>query len=150
MKGQTGVSAPCPIREFNLERDYEAVWALWRDAGPGVGVGVSDSREEIAKKLAHDPDLFLVAESDGKLIGTVIGGWDGRRGLIYHLAVAAARRGQGIGAALLREVEARLQAKGCRKAYLLVAPQNTEVIAFYQAHGWGEMPVHILAKTFQP
>ncbi|MCS6909055.1 MAG: GNAT family N-acetyltransferase [Anaerolineales bacterium] len=138
------------LREFDLDRDYEAALALWRNAGPGIGVGLSDTRDEIAKKLTRDPDLFLVAEVAGRLAGTVIGGWDGRRGLIYHLAVAAELRGNGLGAALLREVESRLQAKGCRKVYLLITPQNTEVIPFYEARGWSEMPVRILTKILQP
>ena len=51
-------------------------------------MGRSDTLAEITKKVQRDPDLFLVAEADGRLIGSVIGGFDGRRGMIYHLAVA--------------------------------------------------------------
>jgi ribosomal protein S18 acetylase RimI-like enzyme len=101
------------LREFTLE-DYDAVLALWQNAGDGLGIGRSDTRAEIAKKLQRDPDLFLVAEDDGTIIGTVIGGYDGRRGLIYHLAVARAYRERGIGTLLMNEVERRLRAKGCR------------------------------------
>ena len=53
----------------------------------GVHVGRSDTPAEIEKKLARDPDLFLVAECEQQIIGSVIGGYDGRRGMIYHLAV---------------------------------------------------------------
>lgn len=134
------------IREFDLDRDYDAVLALWRSAGPGVGVGRSDTREEIAKKLLRDPDLFLVAEAEGGLIGSVIGGFDGRRGLVYHLAVSADQRRRGLGRELMQELERRLRAKGCRRCYLLVKRGNAEALDFYASAGWSEMPMHLLAK----
>jgi ribosomal protein S18 acetylase RimI-like enzyme len=134
------------IRNFDLARDYDAALALWQASGPGVRVGPSDTRHELAKKLARDPDLFLAAEEAGQLIGTVIGGFDGRRGLVYHLAVAPVWRGQDLGTALMTELEARFKAKGCRKCYLLVTQDNPGVTAFYQKLGWAEMPVHLLGK----
>lgn len=134
------------IREFDLERDYAAALALWQASGPGVHVGMSDTREEIAKKLAHDPDLCLVAEEGGQMVGTVLGGFDGRRGLVYHLAVAEACRDKGLGRALMVEQEARFRAKGCRKYYLLITAENRGVMDFYAGLGWSCMPVEIMAK----
>jgi ribosomal protein S18 acetylase RimI-like enzyme len=134
------------LREFDLARDYEAVLELWRASGPGVRIGASDTPAEIARKLARDPDLFLVAEADGRIVGTVLGGFDGRRGLVYHLAVAADVRRQRLGRALMAELEARLRAKGCRKAYLLVTDDNVNVIGFYQQLGWQVMPVEVMGK----
>lgn len=134
------------LREFEMARDYAAALALWQASGPGVSVGPSDTPEALARKLDRDPDLFLVAEQAGALIGTVIGGWDGRRGLVYHLAVHPEHRGQGVGAALMRAVEARLKAKGCLKCYLLINPDNTEVAAFYERLGWQRKPVLIMDK----
>lgn len=110
----------------------------------GVRVGRSDTSAELEKKIARDPDLFLVAEADGRIIGSVIGGFDGRRGLIYHLAVAASFRGQGIGSLLMDEVEARLRAKGCLKCYLLVTVDNSEAEAYYQRRGWQPMDTVLL------
>lgn len=135
------------IREFTLD-DYDIVYKLWENSGPGVGISRSDTREEIAKKLQRDPDLFLVAEDAGRIIGTVIGGYDGRRGIIYHLAVERAYRGNGIGKMLMTEIEKRLAAKGCLKAYLLVRRENTDVIEFYRALGWDTMDVTLMGKTF--
>jgi ribosomal protein S18 acetylase RimI-like enzyme len=66
----------------------------------------------------------------------VIGGFDGRRGLLYHLAVAKEFRGQGIGTSLLNEVESRLRARGCFKCYLMVTPENDEAAQYYEQHGW--------------
>ena len=134
------------LREFDLAADYDAVVALWRTSWPGVKVGRSDTPAELAKKLQRDPDLFLVAEIAGRIVGTVIGGFDGRRGLVYHLAIAPEQRGRGLGAALMTELETRLKTKGCVRCYLLVAPDNFGVTGLYRRLGWEEMPVRIMAK----
>lgn len=115
----------------------------------GVSVGRSDAPEQIEKKLQRDRDLFLVAEADGEIIGTIIGGFDGRRGLIYHLAVAASFRGQGIGSRLMDEVEVRLRAKGCIRCYLLVKVDNDEAVVYYEKRGWKRMDyVYTYGKDF--
>src|SRR5215216_5244573 len=103
------MTAPFQIREFHFPEDYNSVLHLWQRIEKGVHVGRSDTLAEIEKKIARDPDLFLVAELDGDsdIVGSVIGGFDGRRGLIYHLAVAAPLRGIGIGSCLMTEVESR-------------------------------------------
>lgn len=126
------------IRPFRYPEDYETVLALWQNAGEGIGIGVSDQPEEIEKKVRHAPDLFLLAESGSRIIGTVIGGYDGRRGLVYHLAVDAEFRGQGVGTLLMDEIETRLREKGCRKAYLLVK-QGNSAAEMYEKRGWNEM-----------
>ncbi len=136
------------IRDFTLD-DYDTVYELWSKAGPGIGLGRSDSREEVAKKLQRDPDLFLVAENDGKIIGTVIGGFDGRRGIVYHLAVEHAYRRHGIGKMLMDEVERRLAAKGCLRSYLLVKPEAADVQDFYRGIGWGILPITIMVKNLR-
>jgi ribosomal protein S18 acetylase RimI-like enzyme len=127
------------VREFRFPEDYPAARFLWENAGSGIHVRRSDEPEEIQKKLQRDPDLFLVAEANGKLIGTVIGGFDGRRGLIYHLAVEAASRQHGVGSLLMDEVEHRLKAKGCLKCYLMVADDNENAMRFYEARNWERM-----------
>lgn len=138
------------LREFRFPEDYEPVRQLWEAMEKGVRVGRSDTPEEIQKKLARDPDLFLVAEQDSKIVGSIIGGYDGRRGLIYHLAVDSSIRGQGIGTLLLNEVEARLRQKGCLKCYLLVTPDNAEAMHYYENRGWHHMDyVRIYGKDLQ-
>lgn len=124
------------IREFSYTNDYDSILKLWQGIETGLKVGLSDTPEEIQKKLERDPDLFLVAETNNEIIGSVIGAFDGRRGMIYHLAVHNKFRGQGIGAMLLTEVEMRLQAKGCLKCLMHVLNDNTEAIQFYQNRGW--------------
>jgi ribosomal protein S18 acetylase RimI-like enzyme len=134
------------IREFTLD-DYDAVCALWEQYPDELGIGRSDTREEIAKKAGRDPELFLVVEENGKVIGTVIGGFDGRRGTIYHLAVDRGSRGRGLGRELMSQIERRLAAKGCIRAYLLVKPTNLDVIEFYRSIGWDPIPVTPMAKN---
>lgn len=134
------------IREFRCPEDYPRVVQLWGMIEKGIRAGRSDALAEIEKKLQRDPDLFLVAEVDDKLIGTVIGGYDGRRGLIYHLSVATSFRGQGVGSRLMSEVEARLRAKGCVRCYLFVTPDNDEAMRYYQKRGWQRMDIYPFAK----
>lgn len=124
------------IREFRYPQDYEQAARLWQSMDKGVRFSRSDVPAEIEKKLARDPDLFLVAEQDGELVGTVVGGFDGRRGLIYHLAVAESKRRNGIAAQLMRELEKRLIAKGCIRSYLLVHADNVEARTLYEKHNW--------------
>ncbi|HWQ84987.1 MAG TPA: GNAT family N-acetyltransferase, partial [Anaerolineales bacterium] len=134
------------IRSFLYPEDLSGVLELWGNAGPGVHLGRSDTPEEIHKKLAHDPDLFLVAEQEGRLVGAVLGGFDGRRGMVYHLAVASEQRRQGLGEALMQAVEARLREKGCLRYYLLVTQDNESAMKFYEQRGHDRLPLHIYAR----
>ena len=133
------------LRSFGW-RDLEPVLDLWRAAGPGIHLGRSDSPDEIRKKLSRDPDLFLVAEDQGRIIGAVMGGYDGRRGLVYHLAVLPEERRRGLGSRLMAELEQRLRAKGCVKYYLLVTPDNPQVLEFYHRLGWSVMDMTLMGK----
>lgn len=127
------------VRPFRFPGDYERALQLWQSIGKGVHVGRSDSREEIEKKLARDPDLFLVAEADGELVGTVIGAYDGRRGFIYHLAVKADFRRLGLATRLMNEVEKRLRSHGCLRCHLFVLRENEGALRFYEKQGWDRM-----------
>jgi ribosomal protein S18 acetylase RimI-like enzyme len=143
------MNASVSIREFRFPADYEHALQLWQSMESGVTVGRSDSAEEIERKLQRDPDLFLVAELNGAIIGTVIGGYDGRRGMIYHLAVQAEQRKRGVATQLLDEVEKRLQARGCVKCYLLIFADNTHAAEFYTHRGWREMSENrVFGKEF--
>jgi ribosomal protein S18 acetylase RimI-like enzyme len=127
------------IREFHYPEDFPAVRLIWETAGPGIHLRRSDEPDEIQKKLQRDPDLFLIAEENGRIVGTVIGGFDGRRGMVYHLAVDEFYRKQGIGKLLMDELEHRLIAKGCIRCYLLVTGENESAMRFYENRGWSQM-----------
>ncbi len=124
------------IRPFRYPEDYPAAKRLWESMEKGVRFSRSDVPDEIEKKMQRDPDLFLIAEVDGEVVGTVIGGFDGRRGMVYHLAVDSAQRGRGLAMQLMEELEARLIAKGAIRAYLLVAADNSEARALYEKREW--------------
>ncbi|MBP8276054.1 MAG: GNAT family acetyltransferase [Propionivibrio sp.] len=121
------------IREFRLS-DYEEVIALWDKAG--LLASRSDERNEIEKKLERDPDLFLVGIDAEAIVAAVMGGYDGRRGWVYHLAVDPTLHASGLGTQLLEELESRLRAKGCIKINLLVERENAGVRDFYARRGY--------------
>jgi ribosomal protein S18 acetylase RimI-like enzyme len=135
------------IRPFQYPQDYAQVIELWQNAGPGVHVSASDQPDELEKKLQRDPDLFLVACSGDRVIGTVMGGFDGRRGAVYHLAVAEDFRKSGVGTTLMDEVEKHLKAKGCIRYYLMVTKDNPGAQAFYEKRGCELMDLYVYAKN---
>jgi len=127
------------LRQFDFYRDYAAVYKLWSQAGPGIHLRRSDEPQEILKKVTRDPDLFLIAEAENQIIGTVLGGFDGRRGMMYHLAVAEPYRRHGVARSLMDELERRLSTKGCIRSYMLVTKDNHAAIQFYESLGWENM-----------
>jgi ribosomal protein S18 acetylase RimI-like enzyme len=123
------------IREFTLE-DYDGVLALWSGAGPGVDRRPSDERDQVALKIERDPDLFLVAATGGRIVGAVMGGWDGRRAYVYHLAVAPGLRRRGVADLLMDELEDRFRAKGALKVKCQIHTHNDASLAFFRQRGW--------------
>lgn len=115
--------------------DYDAVLGLMRGT-PGVAVRAADAPEAIARYLARNPGLSLVAESGGEVIACVFGGHDGRRGLLHHVVVAPACRGQGVGRALVARALDGLAAEGIHKTHIDVFADNEAAIAFWEATGW--------------
>jgi ribosomal protein S18 acetylase RimI-like enzyme len=133
---QTATDAAAPavrIRSF-VPADTEAVVALWRESG--LVVPWNDPYLDIERKLAVQPELFLVAEADGSPVGTAMVGFDGHRGWVNYLAVAPERRGGGLGARLMAEAERLLAERGCPKLNLQVRSSNVAVIEFYRRLGY--------------
>ena len=139
---------PANIRDFKFPNDYPAVIDLWEKSSPDIHVGRSDTPDELAKKIQHDPDLFLVAEFNSDIIGAVLGGFDGRRGMVYHLAVDEKYRQFGVGGLLIESIEDRLREKGCLRSYLLVRKENPSV-QFYIKQGWQKLDIQIFGKDLQ-
>ena len=149
MRSDASLPANLSLREFQFSTDFSQVINLWQNAGPGIHLRRSDERNEILKKLRRDPDLFLVAEINGEIIGTVLGGFDGRRGMVYHLAVVDRFRKKGIGALLMDELEKRMKQKGCIRSYLLVTSDNLDAIRFYTSRGWEQMDILTFGKDLE-
>ncbi|MBN1264109.1 MAG: GNAT family N-acetyltransferase [Anaerolineales bacterium] len=134
------------IRTVNFVEDYETLARIWSQAGPGIHLRKSDEPEEMLKKVRKDPELFLAAEMFGEIVGAVLGGYDGRRGLVYHLAVIKPFRRKGVARALMDELEKRLKQKGCIKYYLLVTRDNYGALRFYEQYGCEVMDLLTLGK----
>jgi len=132
------MQAAFTIRRFRLG-DYPAVVRLWRRA-KGVEVAEGDDRTGILAYLKRNPGLSQVAIHERRIVGAVLCGHDGRRGLIYHLAVSPKHQGAGIGSRLVENCVAGLKAKGIRRVLILVAKDNPEGRAFWQARGFEKIP----------
>lgn len=116
--------------------DYVEALDLWKRT-PGMGLSDADSQERIEAFLAANPGLCFVArDGSGRLVGTVLCGSDTRRGYLYHLAVDAASRRQGLGRALAGAVLAALRGQGVDKCHLMVIRGNELGEAFWRAQGW--------------
>lgn len=136
------------IQSFTLEQ-YEEVVSLWQRSG--LKLSRSDTPEGIRRKLKRDKELFLIAQADDdKIVGAVMGSYDGRRGWINHLAVAPDCQGQDLGTRLMQELEERLAALGCDKINLLIEPQNSRVQAFYDKLGFAADELIFLEKWITP
>ena len=123
------------IRKMQIT-DYNAVYNLWL-ANKGMGLNdVDDSESGIARFLVRNPDTCFVAERNGKLIGVIMAGNDGRRGFIYHTAVHPDYHRQGIGSALVSAALEALQTLGITKVALVVFGRNTDGNAFWEKQGF--------------
>lgn len=131
------------IRPFAIS-DEDAVIALWRECD--LTRPWNDPRKDILRKLAVQPELFLVGERDGEIVATVMAGYDGHRGWINYLAVKPDCRKQGYGRRMMEEAERLLTERGAPKINLQVRATNTEVIAFYASVGFAVEEVVNLGK----
>ena len=123
------------IRDMSIG-DYTNAYALWLSC-PGIGLHpADDSREGIVRFLDRNPKTCFVAEADGRLIGTIMAGNDGRRGYIYHTAVHPNYRGRGIGSALVQAAIQALERLGIGKAALVVLETNADGNVFWEKQGF--------------
>jgi ribosomal protein S18 acetylase RimI-like enzyme len=119
------------IRPFR-DQDAAAVVTLWREAFPND----PPRNDPVAILQRVHPGSLLVGELGTRIVAAVIAGYDGHRGWIYHLAVAASERRKGIGRAMMAAAEQRLRAVGCPKVNLQVYRWNAEVVGFYERLGY--------------
>jgi ribosomal protein S18 acetylase RimI-like enzyme len=128
-------------------KDEAVVIDLWTNCG--LVRPQNDPQKDIARKLRVNPEWFLVAEADGRLVAAVMAGYEGHRGWINYLAVDPAHRRHGLGRALMMEAERALRAAGCPKINLQVRPENREVIAFYETIGFSVEGAVSLGKRLE-
>ena len=120
-------------------QNQKSVIQLWRVCG--LVRPTNNPFRDIQRKLKVQRGLFLVAVEGGKIIGSVMGGYEGHRGWINYLAVAPAHQKSGIGRKLMAEVEKKLRKLGCPKINLQVRKENKKVRAFYERIGYSKDPV---------
>lgn len=129
--------------------DTDALIALWQQVFPEYADPSRpqrDPRASIERKLAFGDGLFWLAEEGVAPIGSAMAGYDGHRGWLYSVGVHPARRGQGIGRALVAHVERELAARGCPKINLQVLEAKPESAAFWRALGYAPDPVLSLGR----
>ena len=119
-----------------LFSDYNSVYNVWLNT-PGMGLNTTDDSEiGIERYLRRNPNTCFVAENDGEIIGVILSGHDGRRGLVYHMAVKVSEREQGIGSTLLEQSIEALKKEGIRKVYIMVFKNNETGHAFWEKRGF--------------
>ena len=125
------------IRPVTIE-DYDAIFELWNSTEQSRRAlnPVDDSREGIDRYLKRNPNTSFAAVSEGKIIGVILSGHDGRRGLIHHLCVHPDCRRMGIASCLVSRAEDALQKEGIQKIFGLVFKDNDPANAFWEEQGY--------------
>lgn len=125
-----------------LESDYDDVRALWMTIR-GFGIrALDDSREDVARFIRRNPTTSVVARVDGKIVGSILCGSDGRQGALYHVCVAREYRRQGIGTRMVGYCMERLREMGINKVGLIAFASNEAGNAFWTQIGWKRSDVN--------
>jgi ribosomal protein S18 acetylase RimI-like enzyme len=139
------------VVEFSIRpyrpSDEEAVISLWNACG--LVVPHNDPRKDIRRKLRVNPEWFLVAERDGRVISTCVVGYEGHRGWINYLAVEPDWQRGGVATGMMAEAERLLRRAGCPKINLQIRSSNAAVIAFYEKLGFKQDTVISLGKRLE-
>jgi ribosomal protein S18 acetylase RimI-like enzyme len=118
--------------------DYEEIYDVWINT-PGMGLNsTDDSKEGIEKYLKRNPTTSFVAECDGKVVGVIMAGHDGRRGYLHHTAVLSAYRNQGIAKMLVEAAMKALEKEGIHKVALVAFKKNEIGNGFWEHLGFVE------------
>jgi ribosomal protein S18 acetylase RimI-like enzyme len=117
--------------------DHDSVVDLWKLCFP-KDPPWNEPVEMIRRKTAQNDNLFWVAAVDDRVVGTILAGYDGVRGWIYHLATHPNFRRLGLATSLMTQAEERLRELGCPKINLQVRKSNMDVVSFYTAYGFKE------------
>lgn len=115
--------------------DFEQALRLWQSLS-GMGLSSADKKENIRDFLLKNPGTCFVAIKNRKLVGTILGGSDGRRGYIYHLAVQQSEQKKGVGKKLVDLCLNEFKASGIQKCHIFVISDNAKGIAFWNKVGW--------------
>ena len=117
-------------------QDYDQVYALWMSIRGFSIRSIDDSREGVARFLRRNPDTSVVAVADGRVVGAILCGHDGRRGCLYHVCVREEYRMHGIGKAMVVACMNALKKEGISKVSLIAFTANDVGNAFWKQIGW--------------
>ena len=110
--------------------DYSQVKKLWENAG-----AFDKSYDKKEKLDAKKPKgSIIVADGNGKIIGTIIYTWDNWDSSIYRFAVDPKYQGKGLGAKLLEEAEKRLKKHSADVSSLRTDAKNIKAQKFFKKH----------------
>lgn len=123
------------VRTMTVE-DYEGVYALWMSIKGFAIRSIDDSKEGVARFLLRNPDTSVVAVEDGRIIGAILCGHDGRRGCLYHVCVRQECRRKGVGKAMVVFCMEKLKAEQISKVSLIAFTANDIGNAFWRRIGW--------------
>jgi N-acetylglutamate synthase len=123
------------VRSMQIE-DYDQVYALWMTIQGFSIRTIDDSREGVERFLKRNPGISVVAEMDGRVVGAILCGHDGRRGCLYHVCVHEDYRMHGIGRAMVVHCMNALQQEGINKVSLIAFTKNDIGNAFWKQIGW--------------
>ena len=138
----------CIIRPFKL-KDKNSVVELWKICR--LTRPWNNPEKDIERKLNVQSEMFLVLETQGSIIGSVMAAYDGHRGVINYLAVHPGYQKKGYGKILMTHVEQELLNKGCPKINLLVRSDNLNVKRFYKGLHYDEQDdVKVFGKRLIP
>ncbi len=121
--------------------DVPGILALWREFW-----SEQPYEANLEPKIESEPDTVYVAEADGRIVGTIVGGFDGWWGWLYRIAVTEAYQGQGIGTQLVEQMERRLKAKGATGACAIVSPENAKINQVLQKMGYTDRGYRTLGR----
>ena len=125
------------VRIMTIE-DYEGVYALWKKI-KGFGIrSIDDSKEGVARFLKRNPTTSVVAEKDGRIVGSILCGHDGRRGCLYHVCVDEDYRRHEIGKRMVVFAMKALKEEKINKVSLIALTENDIGNAFWNTIGWTE------------
>jgi ribosomal protein S18 acetylase RimI-like enzyme len=130
---------PVVLREATVA-DLPAVLEFWKFAAEDTNRADSDSASALERLLERDPSALLLADEDGRIVGSVIAGWDGWRCHLYRFAVHPDRRRRGIGRALLAAAERRFAGFGGHRADAMVLADNVIAHPAWAASGYTPQP----------
>ena len=123
------------VRTMTIE-DFDQVHALWMTISGFAIRSIDDSREGVERFLRRNPTTSVVAEEDGKIVGSILCGHDGRRGCLYHVCVHKDYRMRGIGKAMVVYAMNALKAEEISKVSLIAFTRNDIGNAFWNRIGW--------------